>query len=103
MRSAIILVLVLFLLVFVASGFYSQLSYSRYRELIPKPRVVGPLTAIRASMRGMHDPNDADVADECLAHLKRSKIAALIAVTTWIVGVLSVVVARIFDLQRFLD
>ncbi|WP_375310087.1 hypothetical protein WHZ77_23260 [Bradyrhizobium sp. A5] len=103
MRSAIVLVSLLLFLTFVLSGARAWLSYNSYRELMPKPLVSGPLTTIRVSMRAMHDPDDPDVSEECLAHLKSFKIAALVAATTWIVMGLFVVAVRAFDLQRFLD
>ncbi|SFK08054.1 hypothetical protein SAMN04487925_1178 [Bradyrhizobium sp. cf659] len=70
---------------------------------MPKPRVVGPLTAIRVSLRAMHDPDDPDISRECLAHLKNFKIAALVAATTWIVMGLLIVALRAFAPQGFLD
>ena len=70
---------------------------------MPKSGVVGPLTAIRFSMRAMHDPDDPDLSRACLAQLKRFKAAALIAATTWIAVGLFVVALRAFDLQRLFD
>jgi hypothetical protein len=103
MRSAIVLVSILLFLTFVISGSYAWLSYDSYRKLMPKRHVVGLLTAIRVSMRGVHDPHDPDVSEECLAHLRRSKIAVLVAAVTWVVMGALVVAVRALDLQRFLD
>jgi hypothetical protein len=70
---------------------------------MPKPRVIGLLTGIRVSMRAMHDPAETDVFHECLAYLKRAKVAPLVAATTWIVTGLFIMALRAFDLQRFFD
>ncbi|MCG2625538.1 hypothetical protein L6654_02795 [Bradyrhizobium sp. WYCCWR 13023] len=103
MRFAIVLVSLLLFLTFVVSSARAWLSYNGYRELMPKPRVVGALAAIRVSMRAMHDPGDPDLSRECLAQLKSFRIAALIAATTWIATGLFIVTLRAFDLQRLFD
>lgn len=103
MRSAIVLASILLFLTFALSVAYAWLSYNNYRELMPKPRVVGLLTVIRVSMRAMHDSDGADLSRECLTHLKRFKIAALVAATTGILTGLFVLTLRAFDLQKFLD
>ncbi|MCG2672387.1 hypothetical protein ACFPFP_36260 [Bradyrhizobium sp. GCM10023182] len=96
MRFAIVLVSLLLFLTFVVSSARAGLSYNGYRELMPKPRVVGALAAIRV----IHDP---DLSRECLAQLKSFRIAALIAATTWIATGLFIVTLRAFDLQRLFD
>jgi len=99
----IVLVSILLFLTFAISIFVAWLSYDSYRRSVPKPRIVGPLTAIRASMRAVHDPDDPAVSQDCLASLKRFKIAALVAATTWVVTGIFILGIRAFDLQRFLD
>jgi hypothetical protein len=94
LRSMVILVSLLLFTVFAASGFYANYSYMEYRDLVPKPAVVGLISGIRASFRSMHDPSDPNVSDECLAYLKRSKIAALVAVATSIVMITFILVVR---------
>jgi hypothetical protein len=42
----------------------------------------------------MHDASDPNVSDECLAYLKRSKIAALVAVATSIIILAFILVTR---------
>lgn len=103
MRLVIVPVSILLFLTFSISISYAWLSYNSYRELMPKPRTVGPLTAIRVSMRAMHDTDGPDVPLECLENLKRFKIAILIAAATWIAMGLFVLAIRAFDLQKFLD
>jgi hypothetical protein len=103
MRSMIILVSLLLFTVFAASGFYANYSYMQYRDLVPKPAVVGLISGIRASFRSMHDQNDPSVSDECLAYLKRFKVAALVAVATWIITIAFILVIRAAGLQDSLS
>ncbi|MDN5005142.1 hypothetical protein ACFQZO_30255 [Bradyrhizobium sp. GCM10027634] len=85
-----------------ASIFYLQHCVSEYRASVPRPRVVGPLTAIRASFRWTHDPHDPLVSEEYLANFRRLKIAGLVAGTVWAVFAIFVVVGATLDVQRFL-
>jgi hypothetical protein len=102
MGSAIKLAGFLLFLACAISLFYLQHCISEYRDSVPKPPAVGPLTAIRASLRWVHDPNDPSVSEECLANLRGVKMAALVAGTIWAAFAIFVIVGAALDVQRFL-
>ncbi|MBB4369013.1 hypothetical protein GGD63_001801 [Bradyrhizobium sp. cir1] len=91
--------LVGFLLFLAGAGsiVYLQHCISEYRSSVPKPRVVGPFTAIRASFRWVHDPNDLLVSEECLANLRRTKTAALVTAAIWVILGIFIIAARALD------
>ncbi|MEY9129311.1 hypothetical protein ACVIWV_004790 [Bradyrhizobium diazoefficiens] len=103
MRSMIALVSVLLFLTFAISVSFAWLSYDSYKRSVPKPHIVGPLTAIRASMRTVHLPYEPALSEACLMYLKRFRIAAMVAAMASILMVAFVVAVRALDLQRHLD
>ena len=103
MKTAIIFVSILIFLVFGASAFYAQYGYMQYLSLAPKGDPVGLLTRIRVSLQFTHDPNDSNLSDECRIYFRRSKIGAMIAIFTIIVGILFILLVRAFGLQELLD
>src|SRR5437867_8949463 len=103
MGPTIKLVLFLLFVAVVVSGLYLQHCINVYRDSVPKPRVVGPLTAIRASLRWMHDPNDPTVSEEVLIAVRRMKTAAFVAGTIWTIVATVVIVGAALDFARFLD
>ena len=103
MKAAIISLSIIIFIVFGGSLFYSQHSYMQYQNVWPRRDPVGPLTAIRASLGFAHDLNDKNLSDECIMHFKRSKMAALVAALTAIVGIGFILSVRLFGLQDVLD
>ena len=85
------------------SLFYLQHCINEYRDSVPKPTGLDPLTAIRASFRWVHDPNDPAVSEECRMNVRRVKTAALVAGAVWTIYATSIGAAAMFDLGRFLD
>jgi hypothetical protein len=103
MRPTIICLSILYFLVFVASGFYSQYCYMQFRNLWPKRRAFGLLTSIRASLEFTHDPNDPNLSEECRKYFKRFKIAAIIAIATALLMFVFILSVRSFGLEEMLD
>jgi hypothetical protein len=103
MKTAIVSLSILIFIVFGGSLFYSQHSYMQYRNLWPRRDPVGLLTGIRASFGFARDLNEKNLSDECRMHFKRFKIAAMVAASTAIVGILLILSVRLFGLQDVLD
>jgi hypothetical protein len=102
MRSTIIFLSILFFLVFVASGLYSQYCYMQFRELLPRRQPVGLLTGLRP-LEFMHDPNDPNLSDECRIYYKRFKVAGMLAILAMVLIFLFILVVRLFGLAEVLD
>jgi hypothetical protein len=103
MRSAIIFASVLLFLVYAVSLVYAGFSLMQYSSLVPKPRSVGLLTGIRASFQSVHDPRDPKVSDECRAYLRRSKVAAMVAIAAMLLIGILIAVVKAFGLQEILN
>jgi hypothetical protein len=103
MKAAFFLSALLLFATFVASGFYASLSFYNYQQAVPKPPVVGIISAIRNSFGRLHDPEDPDVSQECFEYLRRAKIGALIAVTTWLTFAVLVIAVRTLGLNQYLE
>jgi hypothetical protein len=102
MRMTVVFVSILLFLVLLASGFYSQHCYMRYRGLWPKRHPVGLLTRMRASLEFAHDRNDPNLSNECRMYFKRFKIAGMVAGLTTILGILFILLVRSFGLEEAL-
>jgi hypothetical protein len=86
-----------------AALFYLQHCINEYRDSVPKPQVVGLLTAIRASFRWVHNPNDPLVSEECLTNIRRMKAAALVAGAVWALFATFLIAGAALDVQSLLD
>jgi hypothetical protein len=103
MRLAIIFASVSLFLLYTGSLAYAGYNLLQYSGLVPKPRAVGLFTGIRASFRSVHDPRDPKVSDECRAYLRRTKIAAMVAIAAMLLIGILIAVVRAFGLQDILN
>jgi hypothetical protein len=99
MGTVIKLVSVLLFLVAVVSSLYSGYSYTRYRDAWSKPDSPGLLSSIRASLRLLHDPQDASVLDESRRWLRHYLIALGIFAGAMLLIVGIVVMVRLSGVQ----
>jgi hypothetical protein len=99
MGTVIKFVSVSLFLVAVVAGLYSGYSYTRYRDAWSKPDSPSLLSAIRASLRLMHNPHDAGALHESKRWLRHYTIGVGVFAVAMLLMAALVIVVRLSGIQ----